>query len=163
MLLNEISNQILDKMENIEIEDLTENYYQELEELQYSFEDKVENCVKVIQHYENYIKNIDQEIDRLKKRKNSFENKVSWLKEYIMGNMNRLSCDKLITPRMTIRLQNGPYSCSIVNEEFIDSKYKELVMSTKIDRQAIIKDYKENNNAVPSGVDIKQNVYLRWY
>lgn len=91
------------------------------------------------------------EEERIKANRKALENKLERYKEYIMSCMTLAKTEKIETPRGTITIANNPLSVEILDENVIPNKYKKQIIETKIDKDAIRRDFK-NTGEVLDGV-----------
>lgn len=94
------------------------------------------------------IEAMKQEEERIKANRKALENKLERYKAYIENCMNKLETTKIETPRGTISIQKNPMSVEIVNEDIIPNKYKKQVVETKIDKEAIKRDFKNSGELI---------------
>lgn len=94
------------------------------------------------------IEAMKQEEERIKANRKALENKLERYKAYIESCMNKLETTKIETPRGTISIQKNPMSVEIVNEDIIPNKYKKQVVETKIDKEAIKRDFKNSGELI---------------
>lgn len=110
-----------------------------------------EKSTNIIAYYENLNilqEGISNEIKRLQEYKKQVETRIENYKSYIKENMKILNIDKIETPLGKISIAKSPISCEILDEEKIPSKYKSIVQTTKIDKKAIIDDFKATGEIV---------------
>lgn len=110
-----------------------------------------EKSTNIIAYYENLNilqEGISNEIKRLQEYKKQVETRIENYKSYIKENMKILNIDKIETPLGKISIAKSPISCEILDEEKIPSKYKTLVQTTKIDKKAIIDDFKATGEII---------------
>lgn len=110
-----------------------------------------EKSTNIIAYYENLNilqEGISNEIKRLQEYKKQVETRIENYKSYIKENMKILNIDKIETPLGKISIAKSPISCEILDEEKIPSKYKSIVQTTKIDKKAIIDDFKATGEII---------------
>ena len=100
---------------------------------------------------EYVIQSMKEEEERIKENRKSLENKLERYKNYVLSCMNVLGVEKLETPRGTISIPNNPMSVEILDENKIPNKYKKQVIETKIDKDMIMRDFK-NTGEIIEGV-----------
>ncbi|MBT4945929.1 MAG: siphovirus Gp157 family protein [Candidatus Marinimicrobia bacterium] len=89
-------------------------------------------------------KNLDADIDALKgvehimaaKRK-VLENRVAWMKNYLLGNMIETGIHVISCPEFKISVKNNPPAVVIIDEALIPEDFKAYVETIKIDKIAI--------------------------
>ena len=89
-----------------------------------------------------------EEEERIKANRKALENKLERYKTYIESCMNKLETTKIETARGNIVIQKNPMSVEIVNEEIIPNKYKKQVVETKVDKEAIKRDFKNTGELI---------------
>lgn len=114
-----------------------------LEGLQGSVEDKAINIAKFFRNLEAVTDAIKLAEDRMAKRRKTIEARVAWLKDYLKQNMEGCGIQKIESPWFVLSVQNNPWAVEISNEEAIPAKYKEKVVTIKLDKQAIKKALEE--------------------
>jgi archaellum component FlaC len=112
-----------------------------LDELQPKLEDKVQNIWLLLQDWDGNIEKIKTEIDRLKKMKETIENKQERLKDYVKDNLIKLWMEKVETPLIKASLRKSE-SLEITDITKIPSEY--ITLEPKIDKIWLKKKMKEN-------------------
>ena len=107
---------------------------------------------------------IDNEIKRLNSRKITRDNKVKSLKSYLLVNMDATGITKAKDNFVSVILQSNPPSVVILDIMQIPEAYWRVIPEQReIDKQSILKVYKEQGEAVP-GTEIvsdKKHVVIR--
>jgi hypothetical protein len=128
--LFEISADILAIVEEQdEVPQTTEALQLALDSLQIDFQEKALGCAHYVLNEEADIDAIDTELERLKKMKQSKENKIEWLKAYLKTQMEIIGKDKIQTPLRKIAIQNNPKSVNITDENIIPDAYKKFTVT----------------------------------
>ena len=109
---------------------------------------KSEEVIGLEKNMEYVIQAMKAEEDRIKANRKSLENKLERYKSYLMSCMNKLETDTIETPRGTIKMAVNPMSVEIENEEIVPNKYKKQVVETKIDKDAIKRDFKNTGELI---------------
>jgi len=138
MKLYEIKQMYLDTLDDIDSTD--ENALEAINDIEGEFQDK---AIAVISHFKNLevdILAIKDAEKQMKARRMVIENKVKYLKDYLLYNMIDTDINKISCPFFEVKLKNNPPSTVIVNEALIPDKYKTEVTTIKIDKAAIKKD-----------------------
>jgi hypothetical protein len=129
-----------------------------LEAVNESFEEKVENCMKM---YRNLIGQRDMckaEAYRLNERAGMLEKQAETLKLYVENCMLRAGKEKMKTPLFTVWMQDNPVSLEIVNKDHIPREFWKQPEPTP--DNALIKERLKANIPVP-GAQLKQTRSLR--
>jgi flagellar biosynthesis/type III secretory pathway chaperone len=116
----------------------------DLESVDYDLGSKLGNYRSIIKNLENNNQEIDQEIQRLKKRKQQNINLIERLKTNIMYQFKELGKTRYETPLYTISIRKNPQKVIITDEHLIPIKYKETIETIKIHKDDIKKDLKLN-------------------
>lgn len=129
-----------------------------LESLEGTFEDKIENCMKM---YRNLIGQRDMckaEAHRLNERAQAHEKQAEALKRYVEDCMKRAGKDKMKTPLFTLWIQNNPEAVEITEESHIPQHFWRQPPAV-VDKQGI-KEVLSKGLPVP-GAQLKQSQSLR--
>lgn len=96
-----------------------------------------------------FIKNIEADIDMLKAHEKQvkdkrlrMEKRITWMKNYLLTNMQRVEITEISCPLYTIKPRKNPPAVWLTNESAISDKYKIEVKTIKIDKNSIAKDLK---------------------
>ena len=148
---------LLDLLEddNIPIS-LIENSLKEIEE---DFTSKCENISKLIKELTVNVDALKVEEKRLKERRLSLENNIINLKSYLQSSMISLDKKKIKGNMFTISIRKNAPSVVINDLDNIPSEFVKEIIEFEVDKKAILKEFKENNNVV-SGVKINQSQSL---
>ncbi len=117
---------------------------------------KVQNISYLIKEFDAKSKLFKEEEKRLKERKQTYENKVKSLKEYLLTSLEAVGLDKIEAGTFTVRKQKNPPSVSIVDENLIPEQYK-IPQPNKIDTEQIKKDLK--SGVVVDGAEVAPVTY----
>jgi hypothetical protein len=131
MRLYEISTELLTAIENYNLdntEEQTEAIGFTLESLQMQFNDKALGIGYYVTNEESDIESIDKEIIRLDKLRTIKENKIKWLKAYLLQQMEITNTDKIKSHNLTVAIRNNPKSVIIDDEAVIPDQYKKFTV-----------------------------------
>lgn len=152
--LYNITNKFTELMSKAEEGELTEEEYNILgEELAIELQNKSGNIIGYSQNEEALIEAIDIQIKRLQELKKTKKNNLDRFYQYVKDNMNRLRLTKIETELGTISIVKNPISVEIEDEEAIPEKYKNVIVTTNIDKTAIKTHFKETREIV-AGIKI---------
>ena len=155
--LYNITNKFVEIMDRAEEGELTEQEYNELgEELALQLQKKSGSIIGYVQNEISLIDAIDIQIKRLQEFKKSKQNNLDRFKQYVKGNMERLGITKVETELGVISIAKSPMSVEIENEDEVPAEFKQEIITTKIDKTAIKKYFKETGEIIP-GVNIYSN------
>ncbi len=133
-----------------------------LEAIEGAIDKKAESIVYVMKNLSAPITAIDDEIRRLKAKKEVIQNGVNRLKDYIQRNMEEMRVDKIETDLIKIRLQNSPPSCVITAAAvFVPEEYKITEIVVTVDKKKAIADMKAGKEI--AFMELKQGKHLRIY
>lgn len=152
--LYNITNKFTELMSKAEEGELTEEEYNTLgEELAIELQNKSGNIIGYSQNEEALIEAIDIQIKRLQELKKTKKNNLDKFYQYVKENMNRLRLTKIETELGTISIVKNPISVEIEDEEAIPEKYKNVIVTTNVDKTAIKTHFKETGEIV-AGIKI---------
>jgi len=123
------------------------------ERLQGLLREKSAGVIAYIKSNKLLISQVKEEEDRLKSFRQAIESRNNKFEDYVKICMDAMDISKVETRLGTISLRKSPVSCKIVDEKLIPKEYKKTVISETVNKQQIIKDFKEDG-VVPDGVEI---------
>ena len=123
-----------------------------------ALENKADGYVAVIRKLEGDNHIIDEEIKRLKQRKNTNANGIQRLKERLQDSMERTGKTKFRTSLNSFTLANNKPSLDITDESMIPQQYYEE-QQPKLNKQELLQYVKDNGEF--RGVHLKQTRSLR--
>lgn len=127
-------------LENSDDENLLEIINASMEELNETFESKVENIVKYCRNLKGQAEVFDGEIKRLTDRKKSLEKKVENLEKYLFDAMKFANKEKINTKLFEVSIKKNPYSVKITDDFAIDEKYLIKTEKITVDKKRIKED-----------------------
>ena len=152
--LYNITNNFVELMEKANQGELTEEEYNRLgEELAIQLQQKSSNIIAYSKNIELLINGMKEEEKRIADNRKSLENKLNKFKEYVKENMDKLGITKIETELGTLSISSNPASVEIINEDEISAEFKQEIITTKIDKTAIKKHFKETGE-IPAGTNI---------
>lgn len=158
--LYSISQSLEETLNNDELEE--EQKEQAIAILKEMIQSKSTEVIGLEKNMEYVIEAMKQEEERIKNNRKSLENKLERYKEYIMVCMKMLDTNKMETPRGTITMVVNPMSVEITDEEKLPNKYKRQVIETKIDKEAIKRDFKATGELIEGAEFITDKTSLRF-
>lgn len=115
-----------------------------LEAIEGAIDKKAASIVYVMKNLSAPITAIDDEIRRLKAKKEVIQNGVNRLKDYIQTTMEAMELDKIETDLIKIRLQNSPPSCVLADADaVVPDEYKITEIVVSLDKKKAVKDMKQ--------------------
>ena len=122
----------------LNIDDIPEDEIKDtLELIEGEFYDKALNIAYYFQNLESEVSAIKEAEQRMKERRQSYENKISRLQEYLKENMEATGIKKISCPYFEYSIASNPPSVSVIDEkqlpkEAFTVKTVESVSKTKI-------------------------------
>ena len=126
--LYEISEDIQYIIDNPDISD--EAKRDSLELLGFEFEDKVEATALTVKNMSAESKAIADEIKSLQERKKSLDNKVEWIKQYILFHMLQTKTDKIVTAKVSVSTRKNPDKLLVSPEDGAEDRLKEWLLTS---------------------------------
>ncbi|MFS1078400.1 siphovirus Gp157 family protein [Enterococcus casseliflavus] len=124
-----------------------------LESLDLAIEEKADGYAKLIRNQEASSKAFDEEIKRMRERKQSVDNNVKRMKLSLQNAMVEIGKTKFKTDLFSFNIQKNQPSVVIIDETLVPEKFKKVTID--FDKTAIKKE-----EDIP-GVEIKQSESLR--
>ena len=124
-----------------------------LESLDLAIEEKADGYAKLIRNQEASSKAFDEEIKRMRERKQAIDNNVKRMKLSLQNAMVEIGKTKFKTDLFSFNIQKNQPSVVIIDETLVPEKFKKVTID--FDKTAIKKE-----EDVP-GVEIKQSESLR--
>ena len=144
MKLYEITGEILELLTMAEDSDLDQKMIQDtMEGLDFEFEEKAEAYAKVVKTLEMDIAGLDEEIQRMTKRKATIKNNIDRLKRSLEGAMIATGKRKFKTPLFGFGIQKNPPSLNVLDESKIPEEFW-IEQQPKLDKKAALAYVKEN-------------------
>lgn len=144
MKLYEITGEILELLTMAEDLELDQKMIRDtMEGLDFEFEEKAEAYAKVVKTLEMDIAGLDEEIQRMTKRKATIKNNIDRLKRSLEGAMIATGKRKFKTPLFGFGIQKNPPSLNILDESKIPEEFW-IEQQPKLDKKAALAYVKEN-------------------
>ena len=144
MKLYEITGEILELLMMAEDLELDQKMIQDtMEGLDFEFEEKAEAYAKVVKTLEMDIAGLDEEIQRMTKRKATIKNNIDRLKRSLEGAMIATGKRKFKTPLFGFGIQKNPPSLNILDESKVPAEFW-IEQQPKLDKKAALAYIKEN-------------------
>ncbi len=162
LTLYNITNKFTEIMEKAESGELTEQEYNELgEELAKELQNKSSNIIGYIRNSELLIEAMKTEEKRIADLRKNGENRIDKFKQYVKENMERLGLNKIPTELGTLSISKNPMSVEIENEEEIPERFKQEIVTTKIDKTMLKNYFKDTGEVIPGVKFIDNKTSLR--
>ncbi|RJQ25547.1 MAG: hypothetical protein C4589_11155 [Peptococcaceae bacterium] len=123
-------------------------------------EQKASSIAKIIKSLEKSADAFDSESKRLADKKKSTENKIKWLKDYLLQAMELTAKDKIFTDIGTVARQKSPASVSVLDIEKIPKEYWYIPVPAPILDKKLILDTIKRGTEVP-GAALHQGYHIR--
>ena len=144
MKLYEITGEILELLMMAEDLELDQKMIRDtMEGLDFEFEEKAEAYAKVVKTLEMDIAGLDEEIQRMTKRKATIKNNIDRLKRSLEGAMIATGKRKFKTPLFGFGIQKNPPSLNVLDESKIPAEFW-IEQQPKLDQKAALAYVKEN-------------------
>lgn len=144
MKLYEITGEILELLTMAEDLELDQKMIRDtMEGLDFEFEEKAEAYAKVVKTLEMDIAGLDEEIQRMTKRKATIKNNIDRLKKSLENAMIATGKRKFKTPLFGFGIQKNPPSLNVLDESKIPEEFW-IEQQPKLDKKAALAYVKEN-------------------
>ena len=144
MKLYEITGEILELLTMAEDLELDQKMIRDtMEGLDFEFEEKAEAYAKVVKTLEMDIAGLDEEIQRMTKRKATIKNNIDRLKRSLEGAMIATGKRKFKTALFGFGIQKNPPSLNVLDESKIPDEFW-IEQQPKLDKKAALAYVKEN-------------------
>lgn len=146
----------------MEQEEMTPGLKEELErELTVLLQEKSQNIIGYVRNMELTVDAIKTEEKRISEQRKGLENKIEKFKNYVKECMERNGFSKIDTGLGSLAIAKNPMSVEIENEDEIPSEFKQEIVTTKIDKTAIKKHFKETGEIIPGTIIVDDKTSLR--
>ena len=162
-------------MNNLSLYNITSAFpiIMEQEEMSPSLKEEIEKELTTLLHEKSqniigYMRNIELTIDamkteekRISEQRKALENKIENFKSYVKECMESNGFQKIDTGLGSLTIAKNPMSVEIENEDEIPSEFKQEIVTTKIDKNAIKKHIKETGEIIPGVIIVDDKTSLR--
>jgi len=129
--------------------------------LQLPFMQKVESTVKYIENRKSLASTIRDKVASQRERISSIDNNVKWLSQYLVQEMQHANKNRIDTSEFRVIIcKNSQPTVEVLSEKNIPPEYITEVITQKIDRQAIGKEWKITGDNI-DGVIVTQGHHVR--
>ncbi len=112
-------------------------------------EDKIENIAKVVLTLRSDAKVVDEEVERLMKRKMACVNRVDWLLSYLLTEMSAVGIEKVKKEVVTVFIKVNQPSVDVIGKDDIPAEYRIIIPeSWHPDKKAIASHFKETGEVI---------------
>ena len=146
----------------MEQEEMSPSLKEELEkELTTLLHEKSQNIIGYMRNIELTIDAMKTEEKRISEQRKALENKIENIKSYVKECMESNGFQKIDTGLGSLTIAKNPMSVEIENEDEIPSEFKQEIVTTKIDKNAIKKHIKETGEIIPGVIIVDDKTSLR--
>lgn len=146
----------------MEQEEMSPSLKEELEkELTALLHEKSQNIIGYMRNIELTIDAMKTEEKRISEQRKALENKIENFKSYVKECMESNGFQKIDTGLGSLTIAKNPMSVEIENEDEIPSEFKQKIITTKIDKNAIKKHIKETGEIIPGVIIVDDKTSLR--
>lgn len=146
----------------MEQEKMSPSLKEELEkELTALLHEKSQNIIGYMRNIELTIDAMKTEEKRISEQRKALENKIENFKSYVKECMESNGFQKIDTGLGSLTIAKNPMSVEIENEDEIPSEFKQEIITTKIDKNAIKKYIKETGEIIPGVIIVDDKTSLR--
>lgn len=146
----------------MEQEEMSPSLKEELEkELTTLLHEKSQNIIGYMRNIELTIDAMKTEEKRISEQRKALENKIENFKSYVKECMESNGFQKIDTGLGSLTIAKNPMSVEIENEDEIPSEFKQEIITTKIDKNAIKKHIKETGEIIPGVIIVDDKTSLR--
>jgi len=140
-------------------EDDTGIMQEALDNIQDKIDTKAENIAKFIKSLEAERDCFKAERERLEKKERSINNKINWLKNYLLAELQKLNISKVKGKILSLVIKKNPVSVLVKDEKIIPENYF-IINTTRQVSKTAIKEAIENGQVVP-GAELTQTISLK--
>ena len=146
----------------MEQEEMAPELKEELErELTALLQEKSQNIIGYVRNIELTVDAMKTEEKRISEQRKGLENKIEKFKNYVKECMERNGFSKIDTGLGSLAIAKNPMSVEIENEDEIPGEFKQEIITTKIDKTAIKKHFKETGEIIPGTIIVDDKTSLR--
>lgn len=153
--LYEITNDYLSLYQNHEDMD-QDSFVDMIDKLDTEFETKAINIAALLKNLNLDLESVEHVLDSLQSKRKQLDNKISYLKDYLLNNMKLLHKEEIKSGLHCIKLRKCPFKLNVLNQSEIPEEYKIHVDQVKLDSDKI-KDHIKNG-VIIDGVELVQNI-----
>ena len=128
-----------------------------LESVEFDFNEKIDNIVKLIRNWEGEVLAIENEKKRLAARSENLSKNIDKLKEYMYTELKKIDKDKVQTDLFTVSVRKNPKKVNVLDFLSIPVDYLKF-QEPVVDKRKIIQDI--NAGKEVAGVELVQDESL---
>ena len=130
-------------------------------ELTTDIQDKVVSIGKIIREMEYEAEVIKKEESRLRQKRNTKNNKITWLKEYVLESMEQLGLNKLHDPLISVSVCKNQPAIEIIDESIIPAEFITIIPEEKKVDKKRITNYIKDTGEIPACGEVREGNHLR--
>lgn len=154
--------ELLARLELAETDAEAEEIYAELDGLDADLTLKAEAYARIMRNKDAEAQMYKAEKDRMARNQKAAENVRDRMKAGMLDTMQRLGISEIKTGIGKWRVQNNPWSCTVLDEHDVPEEFRiPLEIPYKIDKDAIKTRFLETGELIP-GVEITQAAGIRF-
>lgn len=139
---------------------LTPELEQEIESNERDFNNKVENYVKMIRHWEGEVNTIKNEIERLNDLKNRKEKSIETLEDNLSEALQLRNIDKLTVGTNKLSFRKSE-TLEVTDPEGVPEEFIKSVTTESIDKTALKKWIKDGNTTDSAYIKENKNLQIK--
>lgn len=123
--------------------------------------EKIKPISLLIANYDSFLIELKKSEERINSRRKSIENKIKWLKDYLIENMVKVRINEVIYPEFCISIKENPVSVvgdAIENPEKLPEKYRREKITYSADKIALKKDIEKGE--IVDGVSLEKKMRI---
>lgn len=154
MKLYELANEygkLQDQLDLVEVD--KQSVIDSIEKIDGEFTYKSEQIAKMVITLESNVSACEDEINRLSTKKRAIDNKIEWLKTYLLQSLKDAQVDKVKGQMVNISIRQNPKSVRILSIDEIPPEFKEKREETIVKKTDILAHFKDTGEIV-SGIEI---------
>ena len=155
----------IENMLDMDIEGITqESINQTLTGIKDEIDNKITSIGKMVLELKGDVEAIKTEEERLAKRRTSANNRIEWLKSYLLIEMQSCNVLKVKAPEISVSVQNSPPSIELMDLSLVPGDFIRVIPEKReLDKIAITEHFKQTGEIV-SGVNMildRKHVVIR--
>lgn len=108
-----------------------------LEGIEGQLQEKATHIAQFTRNLEAVADAIKEAETRMASRRKTIESRAQWLRDYLKHNMEASGITRIESPWFVLAVQKNPAAVEIVDEAALPAKFKQQVITEKIDKAAI--------------------------
>lgn len=123
---------------------------------------KAENIAKIILNYDGELEATTKELSRLQQRKKTLENKIEYLKKYVLEQMQIAKLEEISGEILNLTVCKSPKSIIITDKDKVPLEFRiEIPATFEIDKKSVLKHFENTGEILDGTKVITDNKYLK--